>query len=117
MKEFTPRPYQTMIVDHIHQVPRCAVWAGMGLGKTISTYSALDGLFDGGSVDGTPWHPADFTETCKESIEQGDIFVGNNQHGRLLRRIGSVGVEAGGEPACIVHPGYEGLHISCGEGA
>ena len=75
------------------------------------------GLFDGGSVDGTPWHPADFTETCKESIEQGDIFVGNNQHGRLLRRIGSVGVEAGGEPACIVHPGYEGLHISCGEGA
>lgn len=48
MKEFTPRPYQSMIVDHIHAVPRCAVWAGMGLGKTISTYTALDGLFMAG---------------------------------------------------------------------
>ena len=45
MKDFDPRPYQSMIVSHIHNVPRCAVWAGMGLGKTVSTLTAIDGLF------------------------------------------------------------------------
>ena len=44
-RDYTPRPYQTLIVEHIHTVERCAIWAGMGLGKTISTYTALDGLF------------------------------------------------------------------------
>ena len=33
MKPFTPRPYQNLIVQHIQRTPRCAVWAGMGLGK------------------------------------------------------------------------------------
>ena len=41
---FTPRPYQTMIRDHILDVPRCAIWAGMGMGKTTSTLNALDAL-------------------------------------------------------------------------
>lgn len=39
---FTPRPYQTMIRDHILDVPRCAIWAGMGMGKTTGTLNALD---------------------------------------------------------------------------
>lgn len=43
-KVFTPRPYQTLIRDHILDVPRCAIWAGMGLGKTTSTFNALDAL-------------------------------------------------------------------------
>jgi SNF2 family DNA or RNA helicase len=37
-----------LIVEHIYNVQRCAVWAGMGLGKTISTLTALDGLFMAG---------------------------------------------------------------------
>lgn len=41
---FTPRPYQTMIHDHIVDTPRCAVWAGMGMGKTTSTLNALQSL-------------------------------------------------------------------------
>ena len=41
-KVFTPRPYQTMIRDHILDVPRCAIWAGMGMGKTTGTLNALD---------------------------------------------------------------------------
>jgi len=41
---FSPRPYQVLIRDHILQTPRCAVWAGMGLGKTGSTLSALEAL-------------------------------------------------------------------------
>ena len=44
-KIYTPRQYQGLISGHIFDVPRCAIWAGMGLGKTISTLTALDGLF------------------------------------------------------------------------
>ena len=43
-REYTPRAYQGLITGHILDVPRAAVWAGMGLGKTISTLTALDGL-------------------------------------------------------------------------
>ncbi|MCK5606050.1 DEAD/DEAH box helicase [Candidatus Pacearchaeota archaeon] len=43
-KDFTPRPYQEQIIDHILQHPRCAIWAGMGMGKTVATLSALNVL-------------------------------------------------------------------------
>lgn len=43
-KIFTPRPYQALITDHILNVPRCAVWAGMGMGKTSATLTAVDAL-------------------------------------------------------------------------
>ena len=42
--EFIPRPYQGMIIDHILDTPRCAVWAGMGTGKTVATLTAIDTL-------------------------------------------------------------------------
>lgn len=41
---FTPRPYGQLITDHILETERCAVWAGMGLGKTVSTFNALEVL-------------------------------------------------------------------------
>ena len=41
---FTPRPYQTILADHILTHPRCAIWADMGLGKTSGTLYALDAL-------------------------------------------------------------------------
>ena len=41
---WTPRPYQRAIVQHILQHPRCAVWAGMGMGKTSATLTALAAL-------------------------------------------------------------------------
>ena len=41
-RPFTPRPYQGLIVDHIMHNKRCAVWAGMGMGKTSATLTALD---------------------------------------------------------------------------
>ncbi len=40
--KFTPRPYQTAIIQHILDNPRCGVFAGMGTGKTSSTLTALD---------------------------------------------------------------------------
>jgi SNF2 family DNA or RNA helicase len=49
-REFVPRPYQHQIVDHILNVPRCAVWAGMGMGKTSATLTALDALALAGEV-------------------------------------------------------------------
>lgn len=39
---FTARPYGALITNHILDVPRCGVWAGMGMGKTVSTLNALD---------------------------------------------------------------------------
>lgn len=48
---FSPRPYQKMIVDHILAHKRCAVWAGMGLGKTASTLEAIRRLKEAGAVD------------------------------------------------------------------
>ena len=44
-QEYIPHGYQEMITDHILNVHRGAVWAGMGLGKTCATYSALDLAF------------------------------------------------------------------------
>lgn len=41
---FTPRPYGKLITDFILDTERCGVWAGMGLGKTVSTMNALDDL-------------------------------------------------------------------------
>lgn len=41
-KPFTPRPYQDVIIQHILDNPRCGVWAGMGMGKTSSTLTALE---------------------------------------------------------------------------
>ena len=39
---FTPREYQQPVIDHILDVSRDAVWAGMGMGKSVSTLTALD---------------------------------------------------------------------------
>lgn len=49
--KFTPRPYQTMIRDHILDRPRSAIWAGMGMGKTTSTLNAIDAI---SLADSTP---------------------------------------------------------------
>lgn len=45
---YTPRPYQGPITNHIIDAPRCAIWAGMGLGKGVATLTALDMLIVAG---------------------------------------------------------------------
>lgn len=40
--QFEPRPYQKILIDAILDKPRVALWAGMGMGKTVSTLTALD---------------------------------------------------------------------------
>lgn len=41
-KPFIARPYQDAIIEHILDNPRCGVFAGMGMGKTSSTLTALE---------------------------------------------------------------------------
>jgi SNF2 family DNA or RNA helicase len=41
---WTPRPYQNLISAHETGLARGGVWAGMGMGKTISTLTAIDAL-------------------------------------------------------------------------
>lgn len=42
---FTPAEHQLLMIGHSLNVPRCGVWAGMGLGKTSATLFALDALY------------------------------------------------------------------------
>ena len=39
--KFSPRPYQRLIIEAILMRPRTCLWAGMGLGKTVSTLTAV----------------------------------------------------------------------------
>lgn len=41
-RQFIARGYQDLIIDFQEEVDRCAVWAEMGLGKTISTLTMVD---------------------------------------------------------------------------
>ncbi|EJC5210369.1 DEAD/DEAH box helicase [Salmonella enterica] len=44
-KNFTPRPYQNLIIDYSLNLPRTNIWAGMGMGKTVATLTTLEDLF------------------------------------------------------------------------
>jgi SNF2 family DNA or RNA helicase len=38
------RPYQELMIEHIKEHPFCALWVGMGAGKTATTLTALNDL-------------------------------------------------------------------------
>lgn len=42
--DFKPHGYQALIITFLQGIKRSAVWAGMGLGKTVSTLTALEEL-------------------------------------------------------------------------
>lgn len=44
MKPYTPRPYQSIATDFLIRNPRCALFAGMGMGKSVSTLTALHAM-------------------------------------------------------------------------
>jgi SNF2 family DNA or RNA helicase len=48
-KEFVPRDPQRIMIDHLLDNRRFALWAAMGLGKTVSTLTALDLQFTCGT--------------------------------------------------------------------
>jgi SNF2 family DNA or RNA helicase len=45
---YAPRAYQTPATNFMLETPRCALWAGCGLGKTVSTLTALEALYMAG---------------------------------------------------------------------
>lgn len=42
MREFTPHPYQKLGIEFLGDVPRGSLWAGMGMGKTVTTLTHLE---------------------------------------------------------------------------
>lgn len=50
MKLYTPRPWAPLMTGHMIEHPRCAVWAPMGSGKSVTTLTALEtvDVLDGG---------------------------------------------------------------------
>lgn len=50
MKDFTAHQYQNVTIEHILQNPFCGVFLDMGLGKTVSTLTALSKLKAQGSI-------------------------------------------------------------------
>lgn len=51
-RAFVPWAYQLLIIKHILKLPRCAIWAGMGMGKTSSALTAIDLLYLSGDLTG-----------------------------------------------------------------
>ncbi len=45
-KPFIPRPYQPLAQDFLIETPRANLYAGMGLGKTVTVLSLLDALYN-----------------------------------------------------------------------
>lgn len=43
-KPFTPHPYQQLAIDFMLRNPRCALFAGMGMGKTVSSLMVVEML-------------------------------------------------------------------------
>jgi len=44
MKQFKPHSYQEVTIKHIKDNPRCGIFLDMGMGKTVSTLTALNDL-------------------------------------------------------------------------
>lgn len=44
MIPFVPHPYQKLAIEFMLDVPRCNLWADMGMGKTVSILTVLDAL-------------------------------------------------------------------------
>jgi len=51
MIDYVPHPYQKMMTNFAIANPRCALWAGMGMGKTSSTLAAVDALLLAGMAN------------------------------------------------------------------
>src|ERR1700760_3574990 len=45
-RDFTPHPYQQIILEYIASTERSNVWAGMGMGKSVSTLTHLAAMYD-----------------------------------------------------------------------
>ena len=92
-------PYQHRMIDFIYNTPKCAVWAGLGLGKTITTLTAITDLLDSFSVSkvliiaplrvaNSVWHTESkrwtHTKDLTFSIVTGRLHTGSESSCNLL---------------------------------
>lgn len=49
-RDFTPKEYQDIAIAFMRETPRCALFAGMGLGKTVSALTLAELLFFTGTT-------------------------------------------------------------------
>jgi len=107
-QKFTPRPYQTLIINHILDGKRVAVWAGMGTGKTVATLSALEILQmveDGPALVVAPLRVA--TTTWPEEVLKWEHLKGLNVS--VITGTESERIAAVRSPAQIYTTNYEQL--------
>lgn len=107
-KRFTPREYQELIRRHIFTHDRCAVWAGMGMGKTsasLSTIADYKMIDDSKTLVLAPLRVAQ--STWPDEVAKWDDFSGL----RISPIVGSVQqrLEALHTPADIYTMNYENL--------
>jgi len=51
VREFIPHKYQLTAINHVINVPKCGLFLDMGLGKTVSTLTAIKELkYKGGGA-------------------------------------------------------------------
>lgn len=83
------RPYQERIVRHIKEVPNCAAWVDMGLGKTVSTLTAFRDLQE--SFDA---HKALLIAPLRVARKTWDDEIAGWEHLRELTTSHIIGSEA-----------------------
>lgn len=85
-RKFVPREYQLPIINHILDNKRCGVYAGMGMGKTVATLTAisiLDIVEDGPTLVLAPLRVA--ASTWPDEVAKWDHL----RHMRLSAVVGS----------------------------
>ncbi|CAB4131803.1 HepA Superfamily II DNA/RNA helicases, SNF2 family [uncultured Caudovirales phage] len=105
---FTPRPYQGIIIDHILGSKRCAVWSGMGTGKTVATLTAIEAILmveDGPVLVVAPFRVA--TGTWPDEVLKWEHLRGMNIV--TITGVEKERVEAIRSPAQVYTTNYEQL--------
>lgn len=88
--KFVPRPYQSIAVDFLIENPRCALFAGMGLGKTASVLAALSAL----QLIGEPCFPVLIVAPLRVARKTWRAEVGKWADFAGLRVSGIIGTRA-----------------------
>ena len=89
MKPFKPRPIQLPMIDFMRNNKRCAVWMGMGGGKSSAALFTIDLLRLLGEVGDEPWLVLGPVRVARdvwpEEVTKWDQF----QHLRIMPLIGT----------------------------
>ena len=79
VRDFTPRPYQGPMMDFMLENDRCAIWAGMGLGKqqpnsepvlTPNGWVPMGSLKVGDYVIGSDGHPTQVLGVFPQGVHE-----------------------------------------------